>query len=154
MVNSRNPVYRMVDENRFYVKYHDEMTATREALLEKLVVSLHLNVHERRMLGSECVSVEEVAAVVKRLLEENGVFPPKARPWQPGEMVFEGFFLVKRPDGKVQMSWQRSNPIRPTELADQGSSEYDDLDEAVSRFIQSEWNRGIDGITLSRRREP
>jgi hypothetical protein len=30
-----------------YAKYHDEMISTREALLEKLVVSLHLNVPER-----------------------------------------------------------------------------------------------------------
>jgi hypothetical protein len=124
------------------------MTATREALLEKLVVSLHLNVPERRMLGADCVSVEEVAAVVKRLLDQNGVFPPTARHWQPGEIVFEGSFLVKLPDGKVQMTWQRSDPIRPTVLAGQGSSEYEDVDEAVSRFIQSEWSSGIDGITL------
>jgi hypothetical protein len=130
------------------------MISTREALLEKLVVSLHLNVPERRILGSDCVSVDEVAAVVKRLLEQNGLFPPNAKPWQPGEIVFEGFFLVKRPDGKVQVAWQRSNPIRPTELADQGSSEYNDLDEAVSTYIQSEWSSGIDGITLSRRRDP
>ncbi len=130
------------------------MTATRESLLEKLVVSLHLNVPERQMLGSNCVSFEEVATVVKRLLELNGVFPPNARPWKPGESVFEGFFLVKRADGRVQMTWQRSNPVRQTELADHGSSEYDNLDEAVSTFITSEWSSGIDGITLLRRREP
>jgi|HubBroStandDraft_2_1064218.scaffolds.fasta_scaffold3189701_1 hypothetical protein len=45
------------------------------------------------MLGSDSVSVDEVAAVVKRLLERYGVFPPNAKPWQPGEIVFEGFFL-------------------------------------------------------------
>jgi hypothetical protein len=129
--------------------YHDEVTTTREALIQKLVVSLHLNVPERQMLGSDSVSVDEVAAVVKRLLKQNGVFPPTARHWRPGETVFEGFFLANRPDGRVQVVWQRSNPIRPDELADQGSSEYADLDEAVSRFIQSEWSKGIDGITLS-----
>jgi hypothetical protein len=126
------------------------VTTTRETLIEKLVVSLHLNVVERRLLGSDCVSVEEVAAVVKRLLEQNGVFPPIARLWKPGELVFEGFFLVRRPDGRVQMAWQRSNPIKPTELADRSSSEYDDLDEAVSRFIESEWKKGIDGIQVMR----
>jgi len=127
------------------------MTATREDLVERLVTSLHLNVPDRRMLGSDSVSVEEVAAVVKRVLEQNGVFPANAKPWQPGEIVFEGFFLVKRRDGKVQMAWQRSNPIRPTELADQGSSDYDSLDEAVFAFINSEWSTGIDGVSLSRR---
>ena len=127
------------------------MTTDRETLIEKLVVSLHLNVVERRLLGSDCVSVGEVATVVKRLLEQNGVFPPIARLWKPGEVVFEGFFLVRRPDGKVQMAWQRSNPIKPTELADRSSCDYDDLDEAVSRFIESEWSKGIDGIQLVRR---
>jgi hypothetical protein len=130
------------------------VTATREGLIEKLAVSLHLSVSERRLLGSDSIVVEEVAAVVKRLLHQNGVFPPIARFWRPGELVFEGFFLVKRPDGKIQMTWQRSDPIRPTELADRSSSEYEDLDEAVSRFIESEWSNGIDGIRLKNREAP
>jgi hypothetical protein len=138
-------------ESGCYVNYHDEVTASREALIEKLTVSLHLNVPERRLLGSDSVSVEEVAAVVKRLFEQNGVFPPIARLWKPGEVVFEGFFLVKRPDGRIQMAWQRSNPVRPTELTDRSSSEYDDLDEAVLRFIESAWSKGIDGIRLTHR---
>jgi len=121
----------------------------REALIEKLVVTLHLNVPERQMLGSDDVSVAEVAAVVKRLLERDGVFPPNAKPWQPGEAVFEGFFLTKRPDGKVQMTGQRHNPIRPDELAEQVTYESDDLDQAVGRFIRREWSNGIDGIPLS-----
>jgi hypothetical protein len=124
--------------------------APRDALIEKLVVSLHLNVPERLLLGSDSVSVEEVAAVVRRLLEQNGVFPPIARLWKPGELVFEGSFLVKRPDGKVQIAWQRSNPTKPTELADRSSSEYADLDEAVSRFIEREWSKGIDGVRVVR----
>ena len=143
--------FRSTSEIANYVKYHYEVAATREALVEKLVVSLHLNVSERRLLGSGCVSVEEVAAVVKRLFEQDGHFPPIARHWQPGDLVFEGFFLVQRPDGKVEMAWQRSNPINNTELAEQSSSEYADLDEAISAFIESEWRRGIDGIALSPR---
>lgn len=134
-----------------FVEYHDEMSANREALLEKLVVSQHLNVPERQTLGSDAVSFAEVAAVVKRLLESNGVFPPAARSWKPGEVVFEGVFLAKRPNGKVEMAWQRSNPIRPNELADHGCSEYDNLDEAVSKFIENAWSKGIDGIAITHR---
>jgi len=52
----------------YYASYDNEMTATREALIEKLVVSLHLSVPERQLAASDSVSVEEVAAVVKRLL--------------------------------------------------------------------------------------
>ena len=53
---------------RCHAKYHDDVTIPREALIEKLVVTLHLNVPERQMLGSDDVSVTEVAAVVKRCL--------------------------------------------------------------------------------------
>jgi hypothetical protein len=123
----------------------------REALIEKLVVSLHLNVLERQMLGSDEVSVAEVAAVVKRLLERDGVFPANAKPWQPGAPVFEGFFLTKYPDGKVQMTGQRPHPIRPYALAEQVSYECDGLDQAVQKFISKAWSNGIDGIPLSRR---
>ena len=115
------------------------MTLAREAVLEKLAVSLHLSVPERQTLGSTPISTEEIAGIVKRLLNRNGVFPPHAKPWEPGETVFEGFFLVKHPDGTVIMNWQRSNPIRPTELAAQGSAEFNDVDEAVSAFTQREW---------------
>ena len=134
---------------RCHAKYHDDVTIPREALIEKLVVTLHLNVPERQMLGSDDVSVTEVAAVVKRLLERDNVFPPNAKPWQAGEPVFEGFFLRKRADGKVQMTGQRSRPIRPDELAQQVTYECDDLDQAVRRFIRREWSDGIDGISIS-----
>lgn len=119
----------------------------RETLIEKLVVSQHLNVAERQVLGSR-LSVEEVAAAVKRVFEQNGMFPPHARFWKPGKSVFEGFFLVKRPHGRVEMACQRSSPTNPTELAEQGSTEYEDVDEAVSTFIDKEWSNGIDGIRV------
>jgi len=76
------------------------VTTIREALIEKLVVSLHLSVPERQLLGSDCLSVEEVAAAVKRLFERNGVLPPHARIWKPGESIFEGCFLMKLPKEK------------------------------------------------------
>jgi hypothetical protein len=76
---------------RYYVNYHDAVTTIRETLIEKLIVSLHLSVPERQLLGSDSLSVEEVGAAVKRLFECNGVFPPHARIWKPGESVFEGF---------------------------------------------------------------
>jgi hypothetical protein len=106
---------------------------TREALVEKLVVSLHLNVPERQMLGSDCVSVEEVAAVVKRLFEQDGHFPPIARLWLPGELCFEGFFLVKVPDGKIQMAWQRSNPINLNNWQNRAVSNFPTLTKPYRR---------------------
>jgi len=137
-----------------YVNYHDAVTTIRETLIEKLVVSLHLSVPDRQLLGSDCLSVEEVAAAVKCLFQRNGVFPPHARIWKPGESVFEGFFLVKRPERKIEMVWQRSNPIKPTELAERGSTEFEDLDQAISRFIEREWSNGIDGVRVTPRSQP
>jgi hypothetical protein len=127
------------------------MTSAREALIEKLVVSLHLSVPERGILGGTSVSFEEVACVVSRFLQRDGVFPPAAKQWQPGQTVFEGFFLLKRPDGTVRMTWQRSHPIRPSELAECNSSDFDNADKAVAAFIKSEWSTGIDGIAVSPR---
>lgn len=121
----------------------------REDLLTKLVTTLHLNVPERKLLGVNSVPAEEVAAIVKRVLEANGVFPPNAKPWQPGEPVFEGFFLLKQPNGGFVLNWQRAHPTNPYALSEQGSSNYDDLDQAISRFMGSEWRRGIDGIKLT-----
>lgn len=122
---------------------------SREDLLEKLVTTLHLSVPEREALGVASVSVSEVTAIVKRLLESNGVFPISAKAWQPGQPVFEGFFLLRKPHGGVRLTAQRSDPVNPTVLADQKSWEYENVDDAISRFICSEWSNGIDGITLS-----
>jgi len=121
----------------------------REDLLEKLVTTLHLSVPERKALGFDSVTANEVAAIVKRLLEGNGAFPIDAKLWQPGGSVFEGFFLVKKREGVIQLTCQRSDPRNPFTLADQKSWEYDNVDDAISRFIRSEWSKGIDGILLS-----
>lgn len=121
----------------------------REELLEKLVSTSHLNVPDRKALGLASVPTSEIAVILKRLLEHNGVFPMTARVWKPGELVFEGFFLLKKPEGGVRLCCQRAHPIRPTVLADQKSWEYDNVDDAISSFIRSEWSSGIDGIKLS-----
>jgi len=121
----------------------------REDLLEKLVTTLHLSVSEREALGLPSVPIGEVAAIVKRLLETNGIFPISAKAWQPGQPVFEGFFLVRKPQGGIRLVVQRSDPIHPTVLADQKSWDYDNVDDAISRFICSEWSSGIDGVMLS-----
>lgn len=129
------------------------MTTNRQALIEKLIVSLHLSVPERQLLGSDGLSLEEITAAVERVFERSGVFPPRARPWKSGEAVFEGFFLLQRPEGKVEMAWQRSDPINPTELVERGSTEYEHLDRAISVFIEKEWSEGIDGVRITPRNQ-
>ena len=123
------------------------MTTDREALIEKLVVSLHLSVSERHLLGSDSVSIEELSRAVKRVFGKHDLFPPHARLWQSGQSVFDGFVLIRQPDGKL--SWQRSNPGNPAELADRGSIVFDNPDEAIVSFIDRQWRRSIDTIHVT-----
>ena len=51
----------------------------REQLIEKLVTTMHLSVPERLALSPNNVRYTEVAAVVARVLENSGYFPPGAR---------------------------------------------------------------------------
>jgi hypothetical protein len=61
---------------------------------------------------------------------------------------------MKLPDRKIEMVWQRSHPIKPTELAERGSTDFEDLDQAISRFIERQWSNGIDGVRVIPRSQP
>ena len=67
--------------------------ATRSALVEKLVLTLHLNVAERKMLGSEPVRASEVANVITRVLKNCGKFPPMRLLGSRVEMYLKDTFL-------------------------------------------------------------
>jgi hypothetical protein len=54
----------------------------KEKLVEKLVTQMHLSVPERAALSSKGVRYSEIAAVITRVPNETGYFPPIARPWQ------------------------------------------------------------------------
>jgi hypothetical protein len=123
--------------------------ALRESLIEKLITSLHLNVSDRRALGSRPVTVPEIAGTIKRLLDANGVFPLRAAIWRPGELVYEGHFLVRASNGTVKLHWQRGRAAAPFELAEQTTLEFQDSDKAIAHFILAEWPKGIDGIGLT-----
>jgi len=81
-------------------------------LIEKLVLTLHLSVPERQMLGSGPVRFAEVAAVITQSLDETGRFPPNVKTWEVGQIVFEGHFLEIQPNKKVRLWLQRALPDR------------------------------------------
>jgi hypothetical protein len=122
----------------------------REQLIEKLVTTMHLNVPERAALSTGRVRYSEVAAVVARVLEDTGFFPPNARPWQEGNVVHEGAILQKLQGGGFRLTLQRSHPIAPTVLATKKESDFQDARAAIKAFIWSEWPKGIDGIAIKR----
>ena len=122
----------------------------REQLIEKLVTTMHLNVPERAALSTGSVRYSEVAAVVARVLEDTGYFPPNARPWQEGKVVHEGAMLQKLPNGRFRLILQRSHPIAPTVLAAKKERDFVFARNAIRSFVRSEWPNGIDGIRIRR----
>jgi hypothetical protein len=93
----------------------------REQLVEKLVREMHLNVPERAALSPSSVSYAEVAAVIERVLDETEYFPPDARPWQEGSLVYEGAILQKLSNCKFRLTLQRSHTVAPQVLAEKSS---------------------------------
>ena len=119
----------------------------RNSLVEKLVSTLHLNVAERKMLGSMPVQKSEILSAVKRFLDNSGHFPPDARPWHQGQNVFEGYFLELLPNRTVRLWCQRSHAINPSQLAEQKHQDFADVGRGVEEFVTKEWEDAqIDGI--------
>jgi hypothetical protein len=126
----------------------------RDSLVEKLVTTGHLNVRERLALGSAPLDASEVAAVVVSVLKETGMFPANAKAWSSGQVVDERTILQSLPDGKVRLIQQRGQPIRPTSLAQQKVTDFDDVESAVESLMNVEWGNGIDGIPIHFTRKP
>jgi hypothetical protein len=114
---------------------------TRAQLLRKLVVDGHVNVAERQSLGA--VGTQEVKDLVKSLLLQDGAFPNHGT----SKAVYEGATLTAR-DSDVQITWQRSYPWNPFQVAESRIETFATADAAIEHFIKSEWCTGIDGIKL------
>ena len=122
----------------------------REKLIERLVTEMHLSAPERAALSDEGVRYAEVAAVIARVLNETGYFPPNARPWQEGTVVHEGAILQRLSNRRFRLILQRSHPIAPNVLAAKKERDYVLARTAIRAFVRSEWPNGIDGIRISR----
>jgi hypothetical protein len=120
----------------------------REQLVEKLVREMHLSVPERSALSPRSVRYSEVAAVIRRTLDEAGYFPPNARPWQEGKLVHEGAILQKVSDWKFRLILQRSHLVAPRVLAATKERNYLFAGTAIRAFVRAEWPNGIDGIVI------
>jgi hypothetical protein len=120
----------------------------REQLIEKLVTIWHLNVPERAALSPRTVRYREVAAVVERVLEATGYFPPNARPWQEGNLVCEPAILQKLSAGAYRLTLQRSQALAPTVLAEKREFDFHNAETAIKAFIAVKWPRDIDGIAI------
>jgi hypothetical protein len=122
----------------------------REKLVDRLVTEMHLSVPERAALSSKSIGYSEVAAVITRVLNETGYFPPNARPWQEGKIVHEGAILQKLSNRRFRLILQRSHPTAPAVLAAKKEQDFVFARNAIRAFVRSEWPNGIDGIRISR----
>ncbi|MGA2277612.1 MAG: hypothetical protein ABSG00_08405 [Terracidiphilus sp.] len=125
----------------------DGFMTERRSLIEKLVTTLHLNVAERKLLEPVPVSKSEISAAIMSVFKELGHFPPQASVWQPGNSVFEGYFLELLTDGRVRLLCQRHIATTPMQLGGQSYVDFSDASQAIDEFIMREWtSRDIDGI--------
>lgn len=111
----------------------------RTLLLRKLVLSRHLSVPERRMVG--VVARQEIASVLKSLLLADGYFPLEGCEG----FGYEGASLGKVSSG-VQLIRTRTYAAAPQTVAERRVDHFQDPDAAIEAFIDCEWNEGIDGI--------
>jgi hypothetical protein len=124
--------------------------SSREKLIEKLVCEMHLSVPERAALSPKIVRYSEVTSVIRRSLDERGFFPPNARPWQEGQLVYEGAMLQRLSNRKFRVTIQRSHPVAPNVLAAKKERDYVLAGTAIRAFVRVEWPNDIDGIRISR----
>lgn len=117
----------------------------RSGLIRKLLLNLHVNVAERQILG--ILHEDEVAEAVRAILDEQGAFPKRRQ----GPVVYEGA-VITADNGKPEITWERPLPLDLTVIAEQRIRTFPNVDSAIRAFIDSEWPRGIDGITIQRRR--
>ena len=115
----------------------------REALIRKLVTTLHLSVAERKALEDPPRMAEVVAVIVDELLR-RGSFP--RTPWREGEPCGDGTVLELRPDGRVRAQLQVSSPWMTPEHI--GESEFSDARSAAAHLVRADFARGIDGVRI------
>lgn len=122
----------------------------RTELIEKLVLSSHLNVEERSRLRPMTVSLEELTSVIRRVLLDAGFFPSHARPVSEGDeiigSIYEGLFIEARGDTFVVHD-QGSGP-HPGTFRGRSSRSFDSLRDAIAFLVANEYQGNIDGIPI------
>lgn len=128
--------------SRFEHTYsHIEMD--RHSLLRKLVTTGHLNVAERRELGT--ITRSEIVEDVKQSLAQNGIFPPIAG--NNDDSVYEGAHLLNS-NGVYSGIIQRHHPLNPSAVAESTTKRFHNVVDAVEWYIDYEWGDAIGGIPI------
>lgn len=82
-------------------------------------------------------------AILHSILREDSVFPAEGREG----LAYEGATIGLFSSG-AQITHRRTHPLHPETVAERRIDNYNDLEAAIEAFIDSEWNKGIDGLSI------
>ncbi len=117
---------------------------SRSELLRKLVSTFHLNVADRRGLGSP-VTRHEITETILGILAEERFYPPHVRPWTPGTGVYDGTILEVLLDDRCRAHRQVAMAYGgvPESLT---AKDFADSRAAVVHLVSTDFERGVDGV--------
>ena len=112
----------------------------REALIEKLIRSYHLNVEERKGLSPQ-LRRSEIQAVIAKAVESKGFFPRQHADGYQGELRA----LITTATG-YDVIWTTEVSLNRYAVVSRNS--YSNLKEAVTDYARQEYKSSIDGIPV------
>jgi hypothetical protein len=106
----------------------------------------HLNMQERTERGlwpHPPLKFDDVLRHLVQVLQTERWFPPAWRPAVPGEPVYEGGAIERRSSFRYVYHWQRSHPLNPCLLAEQGDKVFGSAKAAARHYLK--WDLHLPG---------
>lgn len=122
----------------------EQEDTTRKRLLNKLLTVNHLNVPERRALGSP-PTFTELLDVASSYFQTSTFLPSIIKEWSDTQLCYEGYSLEKKGDSYV-LHLQVATPALNLHVSKQ--EVFYNLPDALNAFLQNEFKFNIDGIQL------
>lgn len=122
----------------------EQEDTTREHLLKKLLTVNHLNVPERRVLGS-APTFAELIDVASDYFQTSNFLPSIIKEWSDTQLCYEGYSLEKKGESYV-LHLQVADPA--LNLSASKQQVFYSLQDALNAFLQNEFKFNIDGIQL------
>jgi hypothetical protein len=106
----------------------------------------HLNMQERTKRGlwpHPPLKFDDVLHHLIQVLQTQQWFPPAWRPAVPGEPVHEGGAIERQSPFRYVYHWQRSHPVDPRLLAEQGEKVFRSAKAAARYYLK--WDLHLPG---------
>ena len=106
----------------------------------------HLNMQERVERGvwpHPPLKFDDVLRHLVQVLETEQWFPPAWRPAVPGEAICEGGAIERQSSSRYVYHWQRSDPLNPCLLAEQGETAFTSAEAVARHYLK--WDLHLPG---------